>query len=46
MALVKKIIDEHDGKIEIINREGASGATVTIVLHRLARALAPVAEAL
>ena len=46
LALVKKIIDEHDGKIEIINREGASGATVTIVLHRLARALTPVAEAL
>ncbi len=46
LALVKKIIDEHDGKIEIINREGAAGAIVTIVLHRLARALTPVAEAL
>jgi len=46
LALVKKIIDEHDGKIEIINREGASGATVTIVLHRLTRARTPVAEPL
>jgi nitrogen fixation/metabolism regulation signal transduction histidine kinase len=42
LALVKKIIDEHDGRIEIVNREGGSGATVTIVLHRLAR---PAAEA-
>ena len=46
LALVKKIIDEHDGRIEIVNREGASGATVTIVLHRLARTLSPLAEAL
>jgi nitrogen fixation/metabolism regulation signal transduction histidine kinase len=46
LALVKKIIDEHDGRIEIVNREGASGATVTIVLHRLARSLAPMADAL
>ncbi len=36
LALVKKIIDEHDGRIELVNREGAAGATVTIVLHRLA----------
>jgi nitrogen fixation/metabolism regulation signal transduction histidine kinase len=36
LALVKKIIDEHDGRIEIVNREGGAGATVTIVLHRLA----------
>jgi len=36
LALVKKIIDEHDGRIEIVNREGATGARVTIVLHRLA----------
>ncbi len=36
LALVKKIIDEHDGRIEIVNREGGSGAKVTIVLHRLA----------
>jgi nitrogen fixation/metabolism regulation signal transduction histidine kinase len=46
LALVKKIIDEHDGRIEIVNREGASGATVTIVLHRLARSLSPAADAL
>jgi nitrogen fixation/metabolism regulation signal transduction histidine kinase len=44
LALVKKIIDEHDGRIEIVNREGGSGATVTIVLHRLARTAAPVAD--
>jgi nitrogen fixation/metabolism regulation signal transduction histidine kinase len=37
LALVKKIIDEHDGRIEIVNRDGGSGAVVTIVLHRLAR---------
>ena len=36
LALVKKIIDEHDGRIEIVNREGGAGASVTIVLHRLA----------
>ncbi len=41
LALVKKIIDEHDGRIELVNREGSSGATVTIVLHRLAAAPAP-----
>jgi nitrogen fixation/metabolism regulation signal transduction histidine kinase len=35
LALVKKIIDEHNGRIEIVNRERGSGATVTIVLHRL-----------
>ena len=46
LALVKKIIDEHDGRIEVVNRDGGCGATVTIVLHRLARALSPVAEAL
>lgn len=39
LALVKKIIDEHDGRIEIVNREGGAGASVTIVLHRLARAM-------
>ena len=46
LALVKKIIEEHDGRIEVVNREGAAGATVTIVLHRLAHTLSPVAEAL
>jgi nitrogen fixation/metabolism regulation signal transduction histidine kinase len=43
LALVKKIIDEHDGRIEIVNRESGSGATVTIVLHRLAQTAVPVA---
>ena len=45
LALVRKIIDEHDGRIEIVNREGASGATVTIVLHRLAATPSPVGAA-
>jgi nitrogen fixation/metabolism regulation signal transduction histidine kinase len=36
LALVKKIIDEHDGRIEIVNRVGGAGAIVTIILHRLA----------
>jgi nitrogen fixation/metabolism regulation signal transduction histidine kinase len=36
LAMVKKIIDEHDGKIELTNRAGASGATVTIVFRHLA----------
>jgi nitrogen fixation/metabolism regulation signal transduction histidine kinase len=45
LALVKKIIDEHDGRIEIVNREGASGATVTIVLHRLAVSPSPAGAA-
>jgi nitrogen fixation/metabolism regulation signal transduction histidine kinase len=43
LALVRKIIDEHDGRIEIVNREGGSGATVTIVLHRLALSAADAA---
>ena len=37
LALVKKIIDEHDGRIEIVNRDGGVGAVVTIVFHRLSR---------
>jgi nitrogen fixation/metabolism regulation signal transduction histidine kinase len=45
LALVKKIIDEHDGRIEIVNREGGAGAVVTIILHRLAGALPPPADA-
>ena len=45
LALVKKIIDEHDGRIEIVNREGAAGATVTIVLHRLAVSPSPAGAA-
>jgi len=45
LALVKKIIDEHDGRIEIVNREGSSGATVTIILHRLAAPASPAGAA-
>jgi nitrogen fixation/metabolism regulation signal transduction histidine kinase len=37
LALVKKIIDEHSGRVELLNRAGpAGGATVTVLLHRLA----------
>jgi nitrogen fixation/metabolism regulation signal transduction histidine kinase len=45
LALVRKIVDEHDGGIEIVNHEGRSGATVTIVLHRLADRSNPEASA-
>jgi nitrogen fixation/metabolism regulation signal transduction histidine kinase len=45
LALVKKIIDEHDGRIEIVNREGTAGAVVTIVLRRLAQPMARAAGA-
>ncbi len=34
LALVKKIIDEHGGTIEIVNRD-RGGAVVTVLLHRL-----------
>jgi nitrogen fixation/metabolism regulation signal transduction histidine kinase len=39
LALVKKIVDEHGARIEVINRSGAGqtgGAIVTIVFRRLA----------
>ena len=39
LAMVKKIVDEHDARIEVVNRGGAgqsSGAIVTIVFRRLA----------
>ena len=37
LALVKKIIDEHSGTVELLNRAGpGGGATVTVLLHRLA----------
>jgi nitrogen fixation/metabolism regulation signal transduction histidine kinase len=36
LALVKKIIDEHGGRVEIQNRSDESGAKVTILLLRLA----------
>ena len=40
LAMVKKIIDEHDARIDLVNRQsdngnGAQGATVTIVFRRL-----------
>ncbi len=38
LAMVKKIVDEHGARIEIVNRHvgSAGGATVTIVFRRLA----------
>jgi nitrogen fixation/metabolism regulation signal transduction histidine kinase len=39
LALVKKIIDEHAGRVELLNRSGPqAGAVVTVLLHRLAQA--------
>ncbi|HZA96824.1 MAG TPA: ATP-binding protein, partial [Burkholderiaceae bacterium] len=38
LAMVKKIIDEHGARIEVVNRSGAGqsgGAIVTIVFRRL-----------
>ena len=37
MAVVKKIIDEHHGRIDVKNREDTSGAIVSILLLQLAR---------
>jgi len=36
LALVKKIIDEHGGRIDIQNRTDANGAKVSILLLKLA----------
>ncbi len=40
LAMVKKIVDEHGARIEVVNRSGdagkAGGAIVTIVFRRLA----------
>lgn len=36
LAMVKKIVDEHGGKIDIKNRTGANGAKVSILLLKLA----------
>ncbi|CDG85245.1 sensor histidine kinase [Janthinobacterium agaricidamnosum] len=36
LAMVKKIIDEHGGKIDIENRSDGSGASVVILLLKLA----------
>jgi nitrogen fixation/metabolism regulation signal transduction histidine kinase len=38
LAMVKKIVDEHDARIELINRLGGAGATVTVVFRRVAEA--------
>jgi len=38
LAMVKKIVDEHDARIELINRRGGGGATVTVVFRRMAEA--------
>ncbi len=40
LAMVKKIVDEHGARVELINRNPAAGggATVTIVFRRLAQA--------
>jgi nitrogen fixation/metabolism regulation signal transduction histidine kinase len=38
LAMVKKIVDEHGARVELLNRgPHAAGATVTIVFRRLAR---------
>ena len=38
LAMVKKIVDEHDARIELINRLGGVGATVTVVFRHVAAA--------
>jgi nitrogen fixation/metabolism regulation signal transduction histidine kinase len=39
LAMVKKIVDEHDARIDLINRLGGAGATVTVVFRRMAEAI-------
>ena len=42
LAVVKKIVDEHGARIELVNRTGGdAGASVIIVFRRLAAAAAP-----
>lgn len=41
LAMVKKIIDEHGGRIDIHNRTDDTGATIRIVLLKLADELVP-----
>jgi nitrogen fixation/metabolism regulation signal transduction histidine kinase len=36
LAMVKKIIDEHGGRIDLQNRAGANGAKISILLLKLA----------
>jgi nitrogen fixation/metabolism regulation signal transduction histidine kinase len=40
LAMVKKIVDEHGARVELVNRStgSAGGATVIIVFRRLAQA--------
>lgn len=38
LAMVKKIVDEHDGRIDIRNRSSGSGAKVAILLRKLVQA--------
>jgi nitrogen fixation/metabolism regulation signal transduction histidine kinase len=50
LAMVKKIVDEHGARIELVNRTAGpagqtAGATVTILFRRLAQAEAPTADA-
>jgi nitrogen fixation/metabolism regulation signal transduction histidine kinase len=50
LAMVKKIVDEHGARIELVNRTCApdghtDGASVTILFRRLAEAEAPPAAA-
>jgi nitrogen fixation/metabolism regulation signal transduction histidine kinase len=35
LAMVKKIVDEHDARIDLINRVGGAGATVTVVFRHV-----------
>lgn len=37
MAVVKKIIDEHHGRIDVTNREDTNGAIISILLLQLAQ---------
>ncbi len=47
LAMVKKIVDEHGARVELLNRSpgSAGGATVTIVFRRLAQAHIAAADA-
>jgi nitrogen fixation/metabolism regulation signal transduction histidine kinase len=38
LAMVKKIVDEHDARIEAINRPAGAGATVTVVFRHVVEA--------
>jgi two-component system, NtrC family, nitrogen regulation sensor histidine kinase NtrY len=35
LAMVKKIVDEHDARIDLINRLGGAGASVTVVFRHV-----------